>query len=87
MLRNLMEDIVSDALPSVLRKYPEVCTCTKCIIDIKAIALNNLKPQYTATENGEVYVKALNELDWQFKSDVTKELSHAIEIVSKNPRH
>ena len=54
-----MEDIVSDALPSVLRKYPEVCTCTKCIIDIKAIALNNLKPQYTATENGEVYIRLL----------------------------
>ena len=87
MLKNLMEDIVDNALPSILKKYPKACTCQKCTIDIKAIALNNLKPQYTATENGEVYVKAANELNLQFKSDVTKELSQAIEIVSRSPRH
>lgn len=87
MLKNLMEDIVDNALPSILKKYPKACTCKKCIIDMKAIALNNLKPQYAATENGEVYVKAANELDLQFKSDITRELFQAIEIVSKNPRH
>lgn len=87
MLKNLMEDIVENVLPSVLKKYPEVCTCQKCILDIKAIALNKLKPQYTATENGQVYIKAANELNLQFKSDVTKELSQAIEIVRNSPRH
>lgn len=87
MLKNLMENIVDDVLPSVLKKYPEVCRCEKCIIDVKAIALNKLKPQYTVTQNGEVYIKAANELNLQFKSDVTKELSQAIEIVRKSPRH
>lgn len=87
MLKNLMEDIVEDVLPSVLKKYPDVCRCQKCILDIKAIALNQLKPQYAVTQNGEVYVKVANELDLQFKSDVTKELSKAIELVTKRPRH
>lgn len=86
MLKNYIEIVVDELLPSVLNKYSDVCTCPRCIEDIKAIALNNLKPLYVATETGFVYAK-VNDLMTQFTTDVIRELINAIEIVSKNPRH
>lgn len=86
MIRNYMEDAVDEILPSVIGKYVNICKCQKCIEDIKAIALNNLKPIYVATSQGKVYVK-INELVPQFNANVVTQLTRAIEIVSKNPRH
>lgn len=86
MLKNCMEDIVEDLLPVVLDNYGNICKCEKCIQDISAIALNNLKPLYAVTENGKVYSK-LNQLKVQFKIDVINQVTQAIEIVSKNPLH
>ena len=81
-----MEIAIDDILPNMLRKYKDMCTCQRCIEDIKAIALNNLKPIYISTDKGNVYVK-IHELEAQFMTDITKELTKAIEVVSKNPRH
>lgn len=86
MIRNYMEYIVEENLPLVLDKYPGICKCEKCTDDIKAIALNNLKPLYVVTEKGAIYSR-LNELNQQFKTDIISELTQAIEVVSKNPKH
>lgn len=86
MIKNYMEDIVELLLPSIIRDYKDLCNCSGCMDDIKAIALNNLKPYYVATEKGEIYTK-VNELVVQFRADVVKEMVMAVEIVSKNPRH
>lgn len=86
MLKNYMEDAIDHLMPSVLENYPDICKCEMCILDIKAIALNGLKPMYTATEDGKVYFK-LNELNNQFKIDIINGIMKAIEVVSKNPRH
>jgi competence protein ComFB len=86
MIRNHMEISVNSLLPEVLHKFKGVCTCSNCVDDIKAKALNNLRPMYVVTELGDVYAK-LNEMQFQFKSDVVSELVKAIEIISKNPRH
>lgn len=86
MIKNYMEDVVDEILPSVIGRYENICKCPKCIEDIKAIALNNLKPIYVATSEGEVYVK-INELVPQFNANVVTQLTKAIDIVSKNPRH
>lgn len=86
LLKNYMESFVDDLLPAVLEEYDNVCSCEKCTADMKAIALNNLRPLYVASEKGSLYVK-VNEFETQFRSDVIKELMRAIEIVSKNVRH
>lgn len=86
MVKNYMEIMVDNLLPTVIDKYIDICTCEKCIEDIKAIALNNLKPTYVVSEEGNVFVKT-NELNIQFKADVLGALTKAIEIVSKNPKH
>jgi competence protein ComFB len=86
MLNNYMEFVIDHVLPDVLKPYNNICKCERCIEDIKAIALNNLKPMYIVTEKGNVYAK-VNELKTQFMTDAITELVRAIEIVSKNPRH
>lgn len=86
MIKNYMEYVVEELLPSIMENCPDTCKCQKCISDIKAIALNNLKPLYVVTEKGIIYSK-LKELSIQFKTDVVSELTKAIEVVSKNPKH
>lgn len=86
MIKNCMEDIVEDLLPVVLVNYEGVCTCSRCIDDVKAIALNNLTPLYAASENGRLYNK-MNEMKTQFRVDVINELTKAMEKVCENPFH
>lgn len=86
MVKNYMEDIVDLILPSVIKGYKDVCSCSECLEDIKAITLNHLKPHYVATDKGEVYTK-LNELVIQFRADIIKEIVMAMEKVNGNPRH
>jgi len=85
-LKNYMEVAVEHVLPNLLKAFGKICTCDKCIMDIKAIALNNLKPHYVVTDKGELYSK-VNEMEVQFQTDVMKALIDAIAIVSQNPRH
>ena len=81
-----MEIVLERTLREVLLQYPQQCNCEKCIADISALALNNLKPLYMVTEKGNVYLK-LHEFEIQFKTDVLRELILAINLVSKNQRH
>lgn len=86
MLKNYMEEVVDAFLPHMLERYPEICKCQICMEDIKAIALNKLRPQYFVTHEGLLFSK-IEEMTTQHKADLTSELTRAIDIVSKNPRH
>ncbi len=85
-LRNYMELAVEHVLPNLLRAFPEFCNCEHCMMDIKAIALNKLKPHYVVTDKGEMFTK-VQEMNIQFEADVMKALIDAITIVSGSPRH
>jgi competence protein ComFB len=86
LLKNCTEVIVDNLLATILNEYNNICKCQRCINDIKAITLNNVKPFYVATEKGFTYAK-INELQPQFKATVISELTKSIEIVSNNPKH
>lgn len=86
MIKNYMEVIVDNLLINILVDYNDICKCTKCIDDIKAITLNNVKPFYVATESGLTYAK-INELYPQFNATIISELVKSIDIVSNSPRH
>lgn len=86
MLKNYMEDMVGNSLSAILGCSKDICTCPQCIDDIKAIALNNLQPLYFASTKGEIYNK-LRVLETQFGTDITRELTKAIDIVRENPNH
>jgi len=85
-LHNLMEDEVLNAINKVLKDMDNLCKCDICKMDIAAISLNNLKPNYVVTDQGYLYSKA-NNLNQQFNTDVISAITKAIDIVSINPRH
>ncbi|MBK5242014.1 late competence development ComFB family protein [Clostridium sp.] len=86
-LQNYSETIVCSLLDSILNGYDNICKCEKCKLDITAIALNSLDTRYIVSEQGEIYTKALTEVDKQDKIDVTTAIAIAIEVVSANPKH
>lgn len=85
--KNFAEDQVEHVLKSVLKDYPSVCTCKKCLDDMSALALNSIKPKYVVSEVGKIYTSALNEIDKQEVISITAQVIRAVEIVSANPRH
>lgn len=85
-LHNYMEDAVSKSINKILDKHENICKCDKCKLDITAIALNNLTPQYTVTEKGKLYTK-VKEMEPQYEADIVREITKAIKVVSTQPRH
>jgi competence protein ComFB len=84
-LKNYTEYIVKNALDKVI-KISECCDCDECKMDISAIVLNDLKPKYTVSDEGEFYLK-LASYQSQGDIDVTSAIMQAIFKVQKNPRH
>ena len=67
-------------------KREGICKCEKCYLDIMAIALNNLPPQYYVSQKGEVFSKLLaSYMDTKIK--VITEITKAIIQVQKEPHH
>lgn len=85
-LVNYMEIAVDHYIKNLLKAFPDVCKCDHCMMDIKALTLNQLKPHYIVTERGELYSK-IEEMNLQFETDVLKALVDSISKVSKSPRH
>jgi competence protein ComFB len=90
MYKNYVEVVVNEMLTQLLaeykKKHPDICTCDKCTEDIKALALNNMPPQYVVEEKGNI----LKRVDYDLiggRTHVTSELIKAIQIVSANPKH
>lgn len=86
-LKNFSEIEVNILLEEVLNNYGDICKCEKCKLDIKALALNALTTKYIVSELGEMYTKALNEVDKQEQINVVMAITKAIEKVSANPKH
>lgn len=83
---NVMERVVDDHFPAVMKKFPGACCCRQCLSDIKALTLNNLKPHYVSSAKGDVFAR-VNTSDMLVKIEVLRAMTEAVERVSKNPRH
>lgn len=86
-LKNFSEIEVNILLGEVLNRYDNICKCEKCKLDIKALALNSLTAKYIVSEQGEIYTRALSEINIQQTINVITSIIKAIEIVSENPKH
>lgn len=85
-LKNYTETVVKEVLEELLSKNDTICSCEKCKLDVQAIALNHLPPQYYVSEKGEVYSKLLaTYIDTRIK--VVTELSKALMKVENQPLH
>jgi len=84
-IKNYMEEIVFAQLKEVLADI-NMCTCEKCLLDVAAIALNDLPPKYIVTDKGELYSK-INALSSQFEVNVIAAITKAAVLVKRRPRH
>ena len=85
MLVNTNEELVRSRIGELLKDY-DCCKCEKCVNDMMAIALNNLKPAYVNTTEG-VLIKRVSNMTPQRTADVDIEVIKAIRLVSSNPKH
>ncbi len=85
-LQNLLEVEVVGAINNFESQLNLKCNCNKCKLDIAALALNKLKPQYVVSQKG-LLICRLEHLNNQYNSDLMKTIIKAAEIVGNSPRH
>lgn len=62
-----------------------MCTCQDCILDIAALALNNVKPMYRVSLLGSLYTAGV--VNTPYMEEIQKAVRIAIEKVKANPSH
>ena len=87
LLKNEAEVLVIREVEQQLKNEPgEMCCCNECVIDIAAIALNNVKPLYRFSLLGTLYAsQAMTEQT--YADSVNKAVAKAIVKVRNNPSH
>jgi competence protein ComFB len=86
LLKNYMEDLVDSVIKEIVLARDDVCKCERCLLDIKAFALNQLPPRYVVTDKGYAFSKT-DELGAQFVTDVTVAVTQALHKVMQRPPH
>jgi competence protein ComFB len=86
LLKNEAEVMVIREVESQIEKLPDMCLCNECIVDIAAIALNNVKPLYRFSLLGTLYAsQAMTEQG--YADSIKQAVADAIVKVKKNPAH
>jgi competence protein ComFB len=87
LLKNEAEKLVLDELEIQLaRASEEICRCNDCVVDMAAMALNNIKPLYRFSILGTLYAaQAKNEP--VYADTIQQAVAQAISKVSSNPSH
>ena len=62
-----------------------ICKCQDCILDMAALALNNVKPYYRVSLIGTLYAHSLDESSYAVQ--IEKAVRMAIKKISQNPSH
>jgi len=84
-MKNVTEQLVTQAHRELLPIVPELCQCDVCSEDVLVYALNRLPPHYTSTLKGEVVSKLEMEAG-QGSIDVTVVLLDGMRRVADSPR-
>ena len=86
-LINEAEHVVLDELESELLKEwtADVCKCQDCVLDMAALALNNIEPKYRVSLMGTLYAHNLK--DSEYAEKVREKVVESIKKISENPSH
>jgi len=86
LLKNEAEVMVIREVENQLEKQEDMCLCNECIVDIAAIALNNVKPLYRFSLLGTLYAsQAMTEQG--YADSIKNAVAEAIKKVKNNPAH
>ena len=82
---NVMQVLVEEKAPKYVKMFG-LCSCERCMEDVKAYALNHLPPKYVVLEPGD-RVPRITVYDGKFSSDVVAQLLQACKVVHETPHH
>ena len=82
---NVVETIAKENVVEMMDRM-EMCTCSKCICDVLALALNSLPTKYVTSDAGKQYIQ-LETYKKQFETDVEIALMRASLTVKGSPNH
>ena len=82
---NVMQVLVEEKAPKYVEMFG-LCTCKRCMEDVKAYTLNHLPPKYVVLEPND-RVPRLTVYEGKFSSDITAQLLRACEQVNRRPHH
>ncbi|MDR2602583.1 MAG: late competence development ComFB family protein [Spirochaetaceae bacterium] len=86
-LKNESEFHVFNELEARIAEFKEpICLCDECIIDMAAMALNNVKPLYRHSILGGLYAKDAMR-DEKYAQSIREAVWEAITKIKKNPSH
>ena len=86
-LKNEAENLVIQELGRQLEEYKDtICRCNDCIVDMAAIALNNVKALYRVSLLGTLYTATAME-EKSYAKKIKEAVSGAIKKVHNNPSH
>jgi competence protein ComFB len=87
LLKNEAEQLVYNELEMQLANAGEdICRCNDCVMDMAAMALNNVKPLYRFSILGTLYA-AQAKSEQTYADNVQQMVAQAIAKVSSNPSH
>lgn len=84
-LINVVEIIARENVLTTMDRM-EMCTCSKCVCDVLALALNALPTKYVTSDAGRQYIQ-LESYKKQFETDVDIALMKACMTVKASPNH
>ncbi|MGF1667112.1 MAG: late competence development ComFB family protein [Acidimicrobiia bacterium] len=83
---NYVEDHVFELADRLTAADAEFCGCEKCLTDVSAYALSQLKPAYASSEVGRAMTAAKIEAP-AVHAEITAKVVEAIKAVKEHPRH
>ena len=84
-LVNEAEELVVAEIGRQLPEYPDLCTCSECILDVAAYALNRVRPRYRVSLLDKVYVH--NRERSAYLREIRRSVADGILKVRTNPPH
>ncbi len=82
---NIMQTLVESMAPRYIKMF-DVCPCSRCNADVKALTLTNLTPKYAVFHKNE-RVPMLTVYENRYGSLISAQLTKACSIVKTNPHH
>ena len=82
---NVMQVLVEEKAPRYAKMFG-LCTCERCMEDVKALTLNNLPSKYVVLEPGD-RIPRLTVYEGRFASDITAQMLKACKLVMAHPHH
>lgn len=82
---DVMKEVVEDRLMEYMNRF-DVCTCERCVLDVKALTLSNLSPKFIVVEKNTSR-PLLSFYKSKYSAELMTELTKACLAVLDHPRH